>query len=264
MMVENSTDNYDNGSASINNITRNAQQSAGRGKVWIYVAAVVVVIVVVAVAYLALSKSGRPYTTNAVPQVTLAGTPSAPTGIDSGGTIAFKALVSGGSGNYTYTFYIYNSITGAVVSSATTPKGSYTFATNTNLIGDTLNANAVVTGSNGNPVSSTPVGPYTINNIPIITLIGAPFAPAGIEAGNAITLNAFVSGGTGGYTYTFYIYNSATKAAVSSTTTSANSFVFITKANLIGSTLLANVSVTDGTRVTANSVMVGPYTINAT
>ena len=81
-------------------------------------------------------------------------------------------------------------------------------------------------------------------------------------AGNTITFNALTSGGTGPFTYTFYIYNSITKTAINTVQPgSTNSFAFVTNSNLVGNTLNANVFVTDGDGRSANSILVGPYNI---
>ena len=196
--------------------------------------------------------------------VTLVGTPSAPNGIDAGNTITFNAFASGGTGSFTYVFYVYNSITNSVVNTFSTGStNSFVFTTNTNLVGNTLNANVLVT-SGASTQNSILVGPYTVNAAVSITLAGSPSAPCGIDAGNTITFNALVSGGTGPFTYTFYVYNSITKSVVNTFSAgSTNSFVFTTNANLVGSTLNANVFVTDGDGRSANSILVGPYTINA-
>ncbi len=211
------------------------------------------------------SAPAGPYTINTPVSVTsLVGTPSAPTGIEVGNTITFNALAVGGTQPYTYKFNVYNSITNSILNSITISTNSYVFLANANLVGNTINANVYVTDADGNTVNSILVGPYTINSALSITIAGTPSPPAGIDAGNTITFNALVSGGTPSYTYTFKIYNSITNAIINSITITSNNYVFLTNAILIGNTLNANVYATDGDGNTVNSVLVGPFTILST
>jgi YVTN family beta-propeller protein len=216
------------------------------------------------------------YTINALPSITLANTPIAPNGIDaftatSGNTITFNAFVTGGTGPFSFTFRVYNSITNSLINSVVTgTTNSFIFTTNTNLVGNTLNANVFVMDGRGNAANSVLVGPFTVNAVPSITAFSStPTAPAGIDAftatsGNTITFNAFVTGGTGPFSFTFRVYNSITNSLINSVVTgTTNSFVFTTNTNLVGNTLNANVFVTDGRGNAANSVLVGPFTVNA-
>ena len=83
-----------------------------------------------------------------------------------------------------------------------------------------------------------------------------------MSAGQTITYNALVTGGSPSYTYTFDVYNSVTHALVDSVNTgTTNSFVFTTNTNLIANTLNANVFVTDGTGDTANSALSNAITV---
>ncbi len=196
------------------------------------------------------SAPAGPYTINTPVSVTsLVGTPSRRTGIEVGNTITFNALAVGGTQPYTYKFNVYNSITNSILNSITISTNSYVFLANANLVGNTINANVYVTDADGNTVNSILVGPYTINSALSITIAGTPSPPAGIDAGNTITFNALVSGGTPSYTYTFKIYNSITNAIINTINTgAANSYTFTTNSNLIGNTVSANVFVTDGDR----------------
>ena len=96
----------------------------------------------------------------------------------------------------------------------------FVFTTNTHLVGSTLDANVFVTDAAGSTANSALTGVFTVGALPTIALATNP-APSGIDAfttttGNTITFNAYVTGGTGPFSYTFKVYNSVTKATINS------------------------------------------------
>ena len=161
-----------------------------------------------------------------MPTITLATIPVAPATVDAGNTITFEALAQGGSLPYVYTFYVYNTVTLHVVNTVVMSSNTFVFPTNTNLIGNTLNANVFVTDAAGAVANSILTGTFTVNSVPTITLATIPVAPATVDAGNTITFEALAQGGSLPYVYTFYVYNTVTLHVVNTVVMSSNTFVF--------------------------------------
>ena len=103
-----------------------------------------------------------------------------------------------------------------------------------------------MTDGTGDTANSALSNAITVNAAPTITITSTPLSGS-VDAGQTITYNALVTGGSPSYTYTFDVYNSVTHATRQlSHHRQTNSFVFTTNSNLIGNTLNANVFVTDG------------------
>ena len=102
---------------------------------------------------------------------------------------------------------------------------------------------AVITDSDSGVGKSSPV---VINVNPALKLQSKPALSSNeLDAGQATEISAISSGGTAPYTYNFMVFNSVTNAVVANRITTSNSFVFTSNSYLIGSTLEANVVVTD-------------------
>ncbi len=193
------------------------------------------------------------------PYITLATTPAAPASIDSGSTITINALVTGGTAPFTYTFYIYNSITDAAINSFTTSSNSFVFTTNTNLDGNTLDANVIMTDNSGYSANSVLTGTFTLNQFPsLISLIPSNVM---LDYGQYVNLTATVSGGVPPYTYNFTVVNSVTDSVLSSasTTTSSafDSATFRLPSSYAGNTIAVNVVVADSEQLAVKSAYSG-------
>src|SRR5208283_1647186 len=146
-----------------------------------------------------------------LPTVAIANTPKAPNTLDAGQSITFNAIVSGGSPPYTYNFYVYNSITNAIVNDILSiSTNGFVFVTNSNLVGNTLVANVFVTDNAGYTINSALTGIFTVNALPTVAIANTPKAPNTLDAGQSITCNATVSEASHPYTYNFYVYNRIT------------------------------------------------------
>ena len=196
--------------------------------------------------------------------VSIKSTPTAPAEVDAGGPITFNAVAVGGKLPYTYTFYVYNSVNQAIITSFTTSNDYFVFTTNSAMLGESIDANVVVTDGSGHTANSVLTGDFTIVAPPTVTLTSTPSVPATIYAGNAITFNAFASNGVSPYQYTFNVYDAVTGALVNTYTTSSNSMVFTTSYSSTVSEYDANVVLTDSDGYTVNSVPIGIFTVNPT
>ena len=185
-------------------------------------------------------------TVNTALSVTLSTTPAAPNTIDAGQTITFNAFASGGSAPYTtYTFDIYNSITKALINSITTSSNGAIFTTNTNLIGNTLNANVFVTDNSAITTNSVLTSTFTVNTA-LTTPTIFPSVNTVYDNGQTITIASYETGGSGPYTYAFLVFNSITNTVLASQTSGSNTFTFTANVFMIGNTFQANVR--DGQR----------------
>ena len=112
--------------------------------------------------------------------VSISSTPTLPATLNSGNTITFNALATGGTGNYvSYNFAIYNSIGPTFVSNVLTTSNSFVYLIPSNQVGNTLFANVVVTdnGSPANVVTSAATG--------LLTVAAAPPGAVAVNLGTA-------------------------------------------------------------------------------
>jgi hypothetical protein len=92
-------------------------------------------------------------------------TPAIPATLNAGNTITFNALATGGSGTYsTYNFAIYNG--GTLVANMLTPTNSFVYLIPSNQVGNTLDANVVVTDSGSNTITSALTSTFTVASAP--------------------------------------------------------------------------------------------------
>ena len=137
---------------------------------------------------------------NSDPSVTISSSQN-PT--DVGNSVTFTASASGGSGSYSYQWYENN----AAISGAT----SSTYTTSFTSSGS-ISIYVVVTDSTGLSVSSSTLS-ETINSDLIVT-ISSSQNPT--DVGNSVTFTASASGGTGSYSYQWYLNGNAVSGATSS------------------------------------------------
>ena len=196
-------------------------------------------------------------------------TPSSNANYDQGTCIIFTASASGGTGSYTYNFFVYNSVTNTLVGTSGGQSGTtYAFPVNSANAGNTLVANVFVidTSANQVTVNSIKSGVFTVFtslNTPTIT----PSSNANYDQGTSIIFTASASGGTGSYTYNFFVYNSVTNTLVgTSGGQSGTTYAFPVNSANAGNTLVANVFVIDtsANQVTVNSIKSGVFTVKPT
>jgi len=123
---------------------------------------------------------------------------------DVGNTVTFSASPSGGSGSYTYQWYVG----GGAVSGAT----SSTYATSFSSSG-TEEIYVVIYDSVGNSAQSSTLD-ETVNADPSVTVASSQNPT---DVGNTVTFTASPTGGTGSFTYQWYVNSAAISGATSST-----------------------------------------------
>ena len=203
--------------------------------------------------------------------------PSSAQSYDTGQIITFSTTV-GGTANYQYEWIIANSVTKTTLNTTTyssvgSSSNSFAFTMNSNLAGNTIYANVIVTDSatTNSITNSINSGTITINkNMSTPTV--SPSSQEGVDSGQTISFTtSFGGSGTSTYTYNWIVYNSITKITLNSTKSSATSstsniFVFTANSNLVGNTFNANVFVTDSSQspITLNSILTAKIYINAT
>ncbi len=98
-----------------------------------------------------------------------------------------------------------------------------------------------------------------------VSLSSNPTLPATLNVGQVVTFNAIATGGSGTYnTYNFSLINSVSGNTVNSVLVSSNLYAYTIPTNQVGSTLYANVVVTDNSLAVANSIKTGILTVNST
>ncbi len=107
------------------------------------------------------------------------------------------------------------------------------------------------------------IGTFTNSNVLNVSISASPTLPATRNVGQTETFNAFVTGGTGPYTYNFAIYNSVTDIQVANMFTATNSFAYLIPSSELGNTLFANVLVSDSLSNSLNSTHSGILTVAA-
>ena len=174
-----------------------------------------------------------------------------------------------GTSPYTYNFLVYNSLTGSLVFNAL-----YTgvaAASNTSVLKPSisdvggLTMNVLITDSASTPVVAVSSSLDAIVNTALSTPTISPTSSQQVEVGQTVIFNTYVTGGTSPYTYNFLVYNSVTNAEVANMLTTSNSFAYTIASAEAGSTLYANVLVTDSayTPAAVNSVHSGVITVSA-
>ena len=209
---------------------------------------------------------------------TLTPTPSLPSTQAAGNTITFAASWSGGTSTYTANYLITNTITGNLVANMlftgiTGTTNSFAWTIPTADIGNTLQANVIITDSASTPETTNSVKTGTLTVVsaytppPTPTLSSCPSASS-LDVGQTISCTASVSGGTGPYTYNWLVVNSGTDAVVSNmlftgVSSTSNTFTYTTQSvDTANSPLAFNVIVTDSHPTTVNSVYSSTFTVN--
>lgn len=188
--------------------------------------------------------------------------------IDSGQYALVTPTIMGGAPNYVQNIIISNSISLKPINSVQVTASSGT----AELLyfpswyaGNTLEVNIVVTDSaTTNSVVNSIYVPLGFNSI-LQTPTISPSAAQSNTTGQTVTFSAYEAGGTLPYTYNFIVYNSATNTLVANMLTPSNSFPYMLLSGESGTTLYANVFITDSanTAVTVNSVLSGVITVSA-
>ena len=114
---------------------------------------------------------------------------------DAGDSITFTATGSSGTGSYTYQWYVNDSaVSGATSSTYSTSFSAGTYSVYvilTDGVGDSATSNTVI---------------ETVHSDPSVTIKSSQNPT---DAGDSITFTASTSGGTGAFTYTWYVDGSA-------------------------------------------------------
>ncbi|MBX8643895.1 MAG: PKD domain-containing protein [Thermoplasmata archaeon] len=127
---------------------------------------------------------------------------------DVGNSVTFTASPSGGSGSYTYQWYLNdNAVSGATSSTYTTSFSS----SGTNSI------YVIIKDGVGNSATSSTLD-ETVNADPSVS-VSSSQNPT--DVGNTVTFTATGSGGTGSYSYQWYLNGAAVSGATSSTYTTS-------------------------------------------
>ena len=151
---------------------------------------------------------------------------------DIGNSVTFTASPSGGSGSYTYQWYVNsNAISGATSSTYATSFGS----------SGTDSVYVVIKDGVGNPATSSTLD-ETVNTDPSI---GIASSQNPTDAGNSVTFTASPSGGSGSYTYQWYLNGAAVSGATSSTYTtsfssSGSDSIYVVLTDGVGNTAQSN------------------------
>jgi hypothetical protein len=204
------------------------------------------------------------------PSVSIEATPS-PSSIAAGNRIIFNALVTSGAAPFTYTFQVYNTVTFAAINSTTTTSNSFTFATNSNLLGSTIAANVFVADVLGQSSNSLSTGSFTITAPPTTTSATTPPTSASTTTvGQAgCTGGICGSGGTGAYGAstpttlpTTSIITSSSISASTSSATSLSTTVYTT--TTVPITVKPIPAPSNAFTVSTNSSLESPAVVNFT
>ena len=188
---------------------------------------------------------------------------SSATTLDAGQSVTFAALAIGGTGSYTtYNFIVFNSITNVIIANSLQTSNSFIFTSNSNIVGNTIEANVIVTDSASHNANSPNTGQITIN--PAFTVSITPSSTAVIDAGQDVEFAALATGGSSSYTtYNFIVFNSITNTIIANSLQASNTFTFASNSNIVGNTLKANVIVIDSASSTANSINSALISVNS-
>ena len=161
--------------------------------------------------------------------ISLTSSQAQPNSLETGATITFTASFSGGSSPYAYDYLITNTITGTIVANVVYgavagTSNSFAWTVPSNMVGNTLQANVIVTDSATTPetINSVKSGTITITS----GVSAGAITPANptIDFGQNVTLTANPTSGTTPYKYKWYVGASCT-TLISGQTGSTYTFV---------------------------------------
>ena len=213
----------------------------------------------------------------ALSSVSLSSSPSLPSTQGTGNTITFTSTVTGGSSPYSYNYIITNTITGTIVADqlytdVSSTSNSFEWTIPSNLVGNTVAANVIVTDGATTPetVNSAETGTLTIvYTVPSTPTLSSCPSLAKIDVGQTVSCTATVSGGTSPYTYNWLISNTVTGAITANmlftgVSSTSNTFTYTAvNADTANSPEQFNVIITDSHPTTVNSVYSGNFIIHA-
>ncbi len=157
-------------------------------------------------------------TVNPSPSVsTFTSFPVLPNSLETGETIMLTANVNGGSSPYTYNFIISNSLTSTILasqaSSMSSTSNTFAFTIPSSMLGNTLEANVVITDSATTPIilNSTYLAAITLTQG--MDVVISPSTTQTISSGQSVQFNSEVSGGTPTYHYQWLSGSSSTCAS---------------------------------------------------
>ncbi len=179
------------------------------------------------------------------PVLTETAQPSVPTTLDLGYSIPVNAIGHGGAGlnSYSYT-WTSSSCPGAAASgsgnsSTYTPSGVTTSCTFTFTVNDGLTTSTASTAA--------------ITVKPVLTVTAQPSVPTSLEVGQSIPVNAFASGGTGSYSYSWIVPSGASCPGFAAP---GNSYSFIYAPTGTTSDCIFKVTANDGLATASASTAV--------
>ena len=149
---------------------------------------------------------------------TLSESLSLPATVETGSTITLTATVSGGTVPYAYNYLITNTITNAIVANRlytgiSGTSNSFAWVIPSNLAGNTLQANVIITDSATTPETTNSVKSaiITMTNGVVAGEL-SPSSPS-LNQGQNLSLTANAFGGTAPYSYDWYTISGSTAPA---------------------------------------------------
>jgi plastocyanin len=183
--------------------------------------------------------------------------PASASSVDAGQSVKFTADVFNGTKPYSYNFLIYNSLSGALVANAlyngiTSDANAFVLTTNSNLVGIPLVANVVVTDALSAPETQNSIDSGTVA---VNSGLGSSITASNsmVDADQYESLGALETGGSGPYTYSFYVYNPSGTLVYSALDSGSNTLLVQQSGTWGAGTFAANIVVTDSTKATSSS-----------
>ncbi len=168
--------------------------------------------------------------------------------VDAGQYVTITPTITGGVSPYSANFIISNQITGTVINSIveTSTSPSATFYLPSWMLGNTVQANAVITDSSptNEMLASSPIA-LSLGSTPNVAISPSSqqtiWVPGSSSTFPAV-FTAYATGGTPPYTYNFIVYDSFTGRQSGNYFSSSNSFTFHAP---VGSIVYSQVTATD-------------------
>ena len=189
--------------------------------------------------------------------------------VDAGDTLNFSSYEPSGTAPYTYNFVVFNSVTHTILGNFLSTSNSFMFTVNSKTVGNTLQANVIVTDSASTPTKANSINTAKITTKTALSVSISPLTPIIADEGQSIAITGTVSGGAGPFNYTAELFNStANEIVINGTTTgvvsTTNIITLVIPNNLAFNILYANVLVTDNSLApnTVNSINSGRINVN--